>query len=175
MKHGCRSLKAQGHLRSLCVDANLKGKTMVEIGSYAGESTVVFARFCNKVYAIDPWSESWKTDESTENMKLIEATAPYYLNAPMSEVEQCFDERTSNFGNIIKIKDYSDNAISQFADDSIDAVYIDSIHTYEATKRSIILWKPKIKSIIAGHDYYPPKWPGVVQAVIVGLFFFRIF
>jgi hypothetical protein len=166
-KHGCRSIKAQESLLDLCVDGNFDSKTMVEIGSYAGQSTFVFSFFCQCVYAIDPWCDSWKEAESVENIKLIQHTAPHYLEAPMSEIEKEFDRRTKSRSNIVKIKDFSDNIVSNFGNHSLDVIYIDSIHTYEVTKKNIELWVPKVKlgGIISGHDYYEPKWSGVVRAV----------
>jgi predicted O-methyltransferase YrrM len=54
-----------------------------------------------------------------------------------------------------------------YADESLDFVFIDADHSYEAVKRDIAAWLPKVKSggIIAGHDYC--VWPGfgVIEAV----------
>ena len=40
---------------------------------------------------------------------------------------------------------------------SVDFVFLDSIHTYEYCKKEIIAWLPKIKpgGMIAGDDYRP--------------------
>jgi hypothetical protein len=161
-----RGPKGQQELKKLCIDASLSG-IMVEIGSYIGESTEIFAGFCKTVYAIDPWSDSWKVAESKENIEMISKIAPAYFATPMTIIEQMFDERMVKCPNIKKIKDFSDNAIINFKDGELDAIYIDSIHTYESTKRDINLWMPKVKlnGLIAGHDYFAPKWAGVVQAV----------
>lgn len=45
-------------------------------------------------------------------------------------------------------------ASKQFADNSIDFVYVDAFHSYEAVKSDVLAWLPKVKSggIIAGHD-----------------------
>src|SRR5262249_12660387 len=51
---GCRSL------RRFCRRWLDRTSTMVEIGCYAGESTEVFASRCAVVYAVDPWSESYR-------------------------------------------------------------------------------------------------------------------
>lgn len=50
---------------------------------------------------------------------------------------------------------------------SADVVYIDGAHNYEAVKSDIIAWYDKIPSggVLAGHDYNPVGWPGVVKAV----------
>ena len=58
------------------------------------------------------------------------------------------------------------DAIDKFKDNSLDFVYIDATHTYEAVKEEINLWSKKVKSngLISGHDYVA-GWEGVVRAV----------
>lgn len=60
----------------------------------------------------------------------------------------------------------TDEAVSLFEDDSLDGVFIDADHTYEAVKRDVENWLPKVRKggILAGHDYVH-TWPGVIQAV----------
>jgi len=57
-------------------------------------------------------------------------------------------------------------ATDLFEDKSLDAVFIDADHSYEAVKLDIINWMPKIRKggILAGHDY-TRSWPGVIKAV----------
>jgi len=57
-------------------------------------------------------------------------------------------------------------ASKDFADESVDFVFVDADHTYEGCKRDIQAWWPKVKKggLMAGHDYNV-KWPGVVIAV----------
>lgn len=71
--------------------------------------------------------------------------------------------------NIKPLKDYitvikgnSRNIYKRFDDKSIDFLFIDGSHAFKAIKKDIELWRPKVKSIIAGHDYY---WPEVNKAV----------
>jgi hypothetical protein len=58
------------------------------------------------------------------------------------------------------------DACMQFADNSCDVVFIDMEHTYDAVKKDISSWFPKVKfgGYIAGHDYVS-DWPGVIEAV----------
>lgn len=53
----------------------------------------------------------------------------------------------------------SDSAVaaSNYANASLDFVFIDGDHTREGVKRDIIAWLPKVKpgGVIAGHDYAP--------------------
>jgi predicted O-methyltransferase YrrM len=60
----------------------------------------------------------------------------------------------------------TNEAVKLFEDDSLDAVFIDADHSYEAVKLDIQNWMPKVRKggILAGHDY-TYSWPGVVRAV----------
>lgn len=63
------------------------------------------------------------------------------------------------------IRKDSVEASLDYADKSLDFVFIDADHSYEGVKRDIISWLPKMKngSILAGHDY---GWsPDVRRAV----------
>lgn len=52
-------------------------------------------------------------------------------------------------------------------DDSLDFVYIDADHTYQAVKKDLVAWFPKLKSggIFGGHDFFLLNNPGVEPAV----------
>lgn len=52
-------------------------------------------------------------------------------------------------------------------DASMDFVFIDADHSYEAVLSDIDHWMPKVKAggWLGGHDYHARKFPGVVQAV----------
>jgi hypothetical protein len=58
-------------------------------------------------------------------------------------------------------------AASQVADGSLDLVFIDDDHSYEGCRDAILAWRPKVRigGWLAGHDYYPERFPGVVKAV----------
>lgn len=135
--------------------------TLVEIGSYTGESTVMFAMRAEKVIAIDPF------DNLPNPNLLIEGHAQTEtMESNMKKVEDIFDKRIGIFSNIQKVKAFDYEVVEKFKDDSIDFIYIDSIHTKEEVSRIIKLWLPKIKSTgkIAGHDYVS-YFPGVQEAV----------
>ena len=50
---------------------------------------------------------------------------------------------------------------------SLDFVFIDADHTYEAVSADIKAWRPKVRKggLIGGHDYGKPGFPGVKIAV----------
>lgn len=144
-------------LKDLCltIDEKIGGKiTIVEIGSYMGESAEIFAEeFPDaKIYCIDPWKGGFDDNDTCSH-------------ADYNEVENQFDLRTKDYPNIIKVKDFSTNVSI-----SCDVVYIDGRHFYEGVKEDILHWLPLTKKVICGHDFLQTPVPsshinGVQQAV----------
>jgi len=57
-------------------------------------------------------------------------------------------------------------AAEKVADNSLDFVYIDADHTYQAARRDLGLWWPKVKpgGVFAGHDYWNGQRDPVTKA-----------
>lgn len=57
------------------------------------------------------------------------------------------------------IRDYSDAAVDDFADNSLDFVYIDGDHSFYNATQDIELWSKKVRpgGIISGDDYFKHK------------------
>jgi len=140
---------------------NTREMTILEIGSYVGDSTQIFANYFKKVIAIDPWENGY--DENDQSS----------YKYPMAIIEAQFDGMRTNFQHIEKIKDKAENVVSKFADNSIDIVYVDGLHSYDGVINDIKDWYCKVKNggWLAGHDYKNKHHPGVEKAVheIVGL------
>lgn len=68
--------------------------------------------------------------------------------------------------HISLIETSGDDAAQNFADASIDGVYIDACHEYEDVKNDIKVWTPKVKKggLISGDDFIR-EWSGVIKAV----------
>ena len=132
-----------------------EGGTFVELGAWLGKSS---AYLCDKatsqeITIIDSWKGS--PNELTTTHKL----------ATQIDIYDLFLE---NMGErkFKAIKATSKAAARKFKAESLDVVFIDLTHTYEAVKEDIQLWLPKVKKggYIAGDDYHE-NWKGVIQAV----------
>jgi predicted O-methyltransferase YrrM len=133
---------------------NTSNMRMVEIGSYSGESTKIFANHFKEVITIDPYLNDYDLND----------IACYHMN--LEKVYELFIENTNDYKNISLIKETSDNAINILKDQIFDFVYIDGVHTYEQVNKDIDNYRSLIKSggFIGGHDYHP-VWKGVVKSV----------
>jgi len=127
---------------------------MVEIGSYAGESTTMFGNNFNKVISIDPFLNDYD---------LSDITCHYMY---LTDVYNTFLNNIESYDNIVHIRKTSDEAVFEIPNDFVDFVYIDGLHTYEQVKKDIANYLPKIKNggFIGGHDYHS-NHQGVMDAI----------
>ena len=122
----------------------LNNKVMVEIGCFTGVSTETFLQLNpKKLYAVDIWD----LNESYSDL-IEDGRSNFHL------IEQSFRTMAKNYDNIEIIKNFSKHASFGFRNKSLDFVYIDGDHNYNAVVEDIEHWQPKIKSggYIAGHD-----------------------
>ena len=59
----------------------------------------------------------------------------------------------SLYPEIEMVRDWDTKWIPTLPDKILDWVYIDTLHTYDQTMLELELLRPKVKSIIAGHDF----------------------
>jgi len=162
MRKGTKGRKAA---RQFLQDFGGERKTLVEIGSFAGEFAVMAAKEFQQVYAIDPWDFKRYADiQDGRDRNRTENPHPE-LTGP--KVEGYFDHNTEGIDNIVKLKAYDYDVVDKFPAGSIDVVYIDSIHTYKECSLAACRWVDKIKKfgVLAGHDYERKAFPGVCAAV----------
>lgn len=116
---------------------------MIELGSYMGESTEIFARKFSKVYSVDSWGVMQN-----------------------KQAEQIFDDTFKDSNVVQKLKSKTIDAVDKFEDKSVDFVYIDADHSYDAVKQDVINYVKKVKDgkYIGGHDYCIENI-GVIKAV----------
>lgn len=137
---------------------------LVEVGSFAGESTNVFLQAGLHVHAIDPWDNA---SRDRLNEGCLRYNADHHWAFDMNEAEQRFDRLLEQYPKrLTKRKGYDWQFTELYPEACLDAVYIDSVHTYGEVRAAISRWRPKIKpgGHLCGHDY-ADGFPGVVQAV----------
>jgi predicted O-methyltransferase YrrM len=123
--------------------------TFVEIGTWKGQSIMYMAEKIKelnkniKLYGIDTFKGN---EEHAEHPDVV---ANKIYDIYLENIEPLKDYITT-------IKGSSHDVYTQFEDESIDFLFIDADHSYEAVKKDLKLWYPKVKKggIISGHDYF---------------------
>lgn len=148
----------------LCEDAKKhfgRKFSLVEIGSYAGDSAEIFVRYTNSLTCIDPWENLY--DPKDQSSFLF----------PMPVVKALFEERILDThkqnpeSEIVWLSMTSKKAATCITNlTGLDMVYIDGNHTYESVKEDLELWYPHVRKggIIAGHDFQT-RFMGTIKAV----------
>lgn len=115
--------------------------SFLEIGSYKGKSThAILSGGCPEVYAVDHFVGSSDPIE-TGNLDTYDA----------------FLKNVAGFKNLTTYRMSSLEAVSEFADKSLDVVFIDGGHRIQEITEDIVAWLPKAKKILCGHDYNDVK------------------
>ena len=127
-------------------------QSVLEVGCWQGRSTTALAQGCTgRVVTVDHFTGSpeEQAHEGIERETLL-ATAMANL-APFPHVQ------------ILPIE--SRFAARKFRAQSLDMVFIDGSHTVEDVLADLLLWSPKVRYLLAGHDL---NWGTVLMAL--GLF-----
>jgi predicted nucleic acid-binding Zn-ribbon protein len=117
---------------------------LVELGTHFGES---YFGFCQAIaesgkkchaYAVDTW--------------MGEPHTGFYSEEIYEEVTQYNEANYGNFSYLLKSQ--FDEALEQFAEETIDILHIDGLHTFEAVSHDFYSWLPKVKpgGIVLLHD-----------------------
>jgi predicted O-methyltransferase YrrM len=129
-----------------------KEMRIIEIGSYIGESTMIFADRFKEVVSVDPYINDYDLEDAACSF------------APFDKVYEQFVKNTLSVPNIKSIRETSENAFSILKDQQWDMVYIDGLHTLEGVSYDIAHYKTIIKpgGFVCGHDY---GWGNVRHAI----------
>lgn len=123
---------------------------VVEIGSFLGDkSTSAFGEailryrknamiYCVDIFEDEPYKIYKSFLKKTQGEKMIDV----------------FKRNTKKY-NITIIRKLSVEAAKDFEDESVDLIFIDADHSYEAVKADITAWLSKLKkgAVMCGHDY----------------------
>lgn len=141
-----------------------EGGIFVELGAYKGKSTsFIVTEIINRNRDIQFYTvDTFQGDSGSTDSKEIEA----YKKVDTSKMLDEFMENTKHLPEKLNVLiNNSDLCAKMFEDNSVDTIFIDAGHSYEAVIKDIAAWLPKMKdgSIMAGHDYN--SWAGVKEAV----------
>lgn len=129
-----------------------KGGEVAEIGVAKGEfSKEILARTSpKKLHLIDPWEHQDRADYQRDGNNVSDAEQA----ARFQNVEATFAAERAR-GQVELHRAYSQDAAPRFADEQLDWLYIDGLHTYEGVTADLQNYKRKVKSggLILGHDY----------------------
>ncbi|EKN6196044.1 class I SAM-dependent methyltransferase [Yersinia enterocolitica] len=140
-----RAIDWHGHL---CFAAWLmelvRPQALVELGVFRGDSLSTFSQAAKElninceITGVDTWGG--------------DSTTGVYGEEVYSEVRDYF---SSNFIRTTLFRGLFDDALTSFADDSVDILHIDGCHHYEAVKHDFESWLPKISKrngVVLFHD-----------------------
>lgn len=123
-------------------------KIGAEVGVAAGDYSEVICRANPqmKVYGIDPYAP-------------LEGYKDYARRSTFEKFHTEAKARLAPCNNYVFIYKTSMDAIKDFADNSLDFVYIDANHEEPFITQDITEWYKKVRSggILAGHDYSRPR------------------
>lgn len=101
------------------------------------------------LYAIDPWEAYFRCSQELCDKR---------YNATVSRLKD---------KNATVMRTTSLEAVQGFKHGSLDFVYIDGDHRFDAVMMDLIVWAPKVRvgGMVALHDFYPFYQAGVMDAV----------
>lgn len=156
-------IKSRGQIPSILSAAGLNSR-VCEIGVRTGShlNAIVRGADPDEFVGIDSWTDDPVVSRNDSGSS----------QAQLDELELRVRQKFSKYGERGRIiRNYSFEEVKHVPDEYFDYVYIDADHSYEAVKRDIADWFPKVRpgGVLAGHDYVERRIGrccyGVIRAV----------
>lgn len=121
-------------------------KVGVEVGTYKGEFAEKFAKAGLTIFGVDPW-RIYKDFGNPRGQDRLDFQYEHTKRL------------LSPYPNAKLIRKTSMEAVEDFADESLDFVYIDGNHDFKYIAEDLAEWTRKVKKggIVSGHDYFYTK------------------
>jgi methyltransferase family protein len=129
-----------------------KGGEGAEIGVAKGEFSQPLLDVVKpgRLHLIDPWEHQRRADYTKDGNNVGDV-----------EQEQRYQRVVTQFaehiraGRVVVHRAYSQDVAAVFADEQLDWIYIDGLHSYDGVRSDLDQYKSKVKpgGLIMGHDY----------------------
>lgn len=125
------------------------GGIVLELGVQRGNFSAVVVEACPELKALI-LVDAWRFLPGSYEIDPADAADPEHERAWQECRAKMYDEQ-----NVSMVRLLSAEAAQLFADDSLDAVYIDCDHTRQGITADLALWWPKVKpgGWLCGHDW----------------------
>ena len=136
-------------------------KRIVEIGVWRGELSKMIIEQCNPEYfmMVDPLLVEYN---HFEGYSCTMGEKPK-TQAQLNKISEHLEKYDADFKRMTSLE-----ASQLVSEESVDFVFIDGLHTYDAVKEDIELWLPKIKpgGMLSGDDFKGGRYAKIVQMAI---------
>lgn len=145
---------SRNRLPSLCVEAGYSRGA--EIGVWRGAYSALFCQASPKMHmlCVDPWISHAEWNDPKNAGPLPKAE---------SLIAGAYHDAKALLGplNATIVRDFSAEAAKEVPDGSLDFVFVDGNHVFDAVTKDLTLWAPKVRrgGFVSGHDFkiFPNK------------------
>jgi SAM-dependent methyltransferase len=137
--------------------------TIVEIGSFLGNSTIYLAKAGGEVHAVDPHTPR----SMTQLAAVVGPSAPNDSGSGLGDTSQAFVRNLERFGvreRVVYHRASSLEAAHHWDAGPVRLLYVDGMHTYDAVRADYEAWRPLLAAqhVVLFDDYL---WAEVQHAV----------